>query len=430
MYNSTYILIINRVICIIYIAIYLIYNLEYNYAFDFILIFSYVLRLIFTKKSDSQTFVSYITIIYLFLGPSILMIMEKYGDPLLFLALTVLWFDFINHFSRTKMPHRRIYYPAISRDFGIWLALLFLASIGTPLFGKDQNSIISLFSFTVPFSISLLYFERIVYSSSLMKIYIMIAIYFIIVMIYVLYYWSGFGRLVIGTYVLMPVLIADRYRDLGLRPWHAAALAPLLLAAAHLSRYGSWGETKDLADGSSAHHLKLTIDLFRSPVYEYFGGFSRFFDQYLLLFLNWFPREAWLDKPVGLGYAAVDEWIGRQGYGRGFSVSLGMFGEQLYLLGPYFLISWFGILLTLIILRRMIVKLSFTYAAPAIVFDINLISYVWGGSATFGSRVWFFVVPLLIVLSIWRFTGRERAAPVRFLRLQQPERLGHDHRNA
>ncbi len=47
--------------------------------------------------------------------------------------------------------------------------------------------------------------------------------------------------------------------------------------------------------------------------------------------MNWFPRDLWQEKPVGIGYYFVDEWIGRTGYGEGYNISLGFIGEIILL---------------------------------------------------------------------------------------------------
>ena len=177
-------------------------------------------------------------------------------------------------------------------------------------------------------------------------LFFLLFVYFVVLAIYIYIYWNGFGRLVIGAFALMPILIADHYRDFGLRIWHAIVVAPPLLALSHLSRYGGWGGWGDLAGGSSAHHLILTLQLVDSDIHILYGGIERFFEQYSLLFLNWFPREVWPNKPLGLAMVSVDEWIGRSGYGDGFSVSLGMFGEQIYLFGSTFFL-FFSFLLSL-----------------------------------------------------------------------------------
>jgi hypothetical protein len=399
--------VINNAICIAYVLIYAIIDVKFSLFFEFLVIGSTILRITLSKRVGSLSFIFYIAILYLYIPVSVNMIVDSRIDPLLMFALAVIGFDFVVYFSRANISILHRSTSDLPRDFVIWACLLAMALIGNLIFSKGGGSFLGLFAFTVPFAISLLLFERLVASCGRTKLCLMLFAYLITIGIYIVYFWGGFGRLVIGAYVLMPVLIADRYRDFGLRTWQAAGLAPLLLAVAYYSRNKTWIETNELGAGGAGHHLRLTMDLFYNPVYEYFGSFYKFADQYILLFLNWFPREYWENKPVGIGSYAVDEWIGRQGFGRVYNVSLGMFGEQLYTVGPYFLVAWIFLLITIIMLRRFIETLAAGYATPVVVFDVNMINYVWGGAASFGSRAWFFIVPLLMVTSVWRLTERK-----------------------
>ena len=63
------------------------------------------------------------------------------------------------------------------------------------------------------------------------------------------------------------------------------------------------------------------------------------------------------------------------------------------------------LLVTIIIIRKLVVKFSIGSVVPAILFDLNLMSYFWGGMGIFGARIWFFLLPVLTLL-ILRFTIR------------------------
>lgn len=389
---------ISQVICCSYLMIFLVFDISYSLIWLLLVVGSAFLRLLFCGRVSSIRFSLYAALVYLYLGPTIGLFATESGDALPFLALFILSIDVLSHLSRTPFPSSDQRFENGSFDKLIWAFLILSASVGGVLL-EGADSFASLFAFTIPFAVSLVFFERITRKSSLPGIIFMLAMYFVLIVIYISLYWSGFGRLVIGAYALMPILIADYHRDFGLRMWHVIALAPPLLAVSHLSRYGGWGGWADLSGGSSSHHLILTLQLGDSDIHRFYGGFGRFVEQYSLLFLNWVPRDLWPSKPVGLGLISVDEWIGRSGYGEGFSVSLGMFGEQLYLLGSsFFFFSWLAIIATILMLRKYISKLSLNYVAPIVAFDVSLISYVWGGSGTFGSRVWFFVTPMILVI--------------------------------
>jgi len=408
---------VSRALCILYLVLYVLTDIKHSYVLTFVLIGTISLRIFASGRTSSLLFISYLCITYLYIPATLQMIATGYYDPLPYLVLAVLGLDFINYFS--EIPKFSFHRPALPTQiyFLIWSSCLALASTGTLLF-SGESAFMGLFSFIIPFAVSLVYFERLLPHATLAKLYLMIIAYLAVVGIYATFFWDGFGRILIGAYILMPVLIANQYRDFGLRPWQALVAAPPLLAAAHYIRNGGkWVSASELGRESVGHHLVLTMKLFEAPVYEYLGGVGKFLDQYLLFFLNWVPRDAWPGKPVGIGLYAVDEWIGRSGYGESYNVSLGMFGEQLYLTGPYFLFAWFFLLVTLVMSRRLIGKLSYDYVAPIVAFDVNVISYVWGGAASFGSRTWFFVVPMLATIVIWRFFDRRRCSDQKTRRL-------------
>jgi hypothetical protein len=386
---------------------YVLVDLSYSLIWFLLIIGSSVVRLIFSGRISSIKFSLYIALIYLYLGPTIGLFINGAEDALPFVALFILAIDVIAFFA-SRWPPRYIGEVKSSySDVFVWLCFIFCAGIGgVVLAGSDKFA--SLFAFIIPFSLSLVFFEKLARDSRVSYLLLMLVVYFLVIGIYIIFYWHGFGRLVIGAYVLMPVLIADHHRDFGLRIWHAIVLAPPFLMVSHLSRYGSWGGLQDLAGGSAAHHLVLTLQLVHSDIHVLNGGFGRFLEQFSLFFLNWVPRDLWPNKPIGLGLISVDEWFGRAGFPDGFTISLGMFGEQLYLSGPFFFVFyWMFFVLCIIITRVFIKRISFHHIAPVVAFDVNLISFVWGGGATFGSRSWFFIVPMLVTLFILEWSARK-----------------------
>ena len=78
-------------------------------------------------------------------------------------------------------------------------------------------------------------------------------------------------------------------------------------------------------------------------------------------------------------------------YPIGYSQSLGFVGEKIFLLNNYYL---FGLILDLVLfvlVRKFILKFSYGYFTPVMIFDLNLITYFWGGVGIFGSRFFFFI---------------------------------------
>ncbi|WP_417273517.1 hypothetical protein [Celeribacter halophilus] len=260
------------------------------------------------------------------------------------------------------------------------------------------GGVMATIGFVAPFAISLVYFERYLRADSVstFRALLVTGFYMVTIGIFVSFLWSGFGRIRIGSYILMPLLLLNFYRNIGIRTWQVVMAAPLLLFIAQASRYGSVANAERFFLGSAGVHIIFTDDLWGGTTHKYLGGFSAWLDQWLLLLGNWFPSDLWPNKPIGLGYSSVDDWIGRDGFGDAFSISIGFIGEQYYLLGERY---WMGLLAnfaTLLFLRKATTKLCRGYVIPLIIFDVNIMSYIWGGGAVMGSRLFFFLIPVIL----------------------------------
>lgn len=397
-------IIVSDALCIIYLLLNASADLGYNDFWIWTIVGAGLLRLALAPRVDSLVFCLSIALIFLYFLPSLMLTTEHFMNATPFLALTILIFDFISFVSPIVTPRLRIPTSGTSKlqrsDFTKWLLLIIASTILGLVLPPDKY--LEPFAHTVPFAVSLLYFERYIRSSSRIVVYCMLTAYALNIALYMLLYWSGYGRLIIGSMILMPLVIADRQIDIGVRLWQGALLAPTLLSLAYFSRYGNWATGSERYGGSAAHHLIITGEFFNSSAAQYYGGLRQFLEQWSLLILNWVPREFWADKPLGLGFTSVDEWFGRQGVSEGHSVSLGMYGEQLYLLGDNYLAGLAIVFASIVLLRCAIIGLSRNYFAPLAVFDVSLISYVWGGCGTFGSRAWFFILPMLVLIAIWK----------------------------
>ena len=126
-----------------------------------------------------------------------------------------------------------------------------------------------------------------------------------------------------------------------------------------------------------------------------------FLDQYLLMFFIHIPRNLVI-KPFPIGFWAVDVMFERNnsqtGVDKEFSISLGFIGENMLMLGEKFYIWINFCFVKIIILRRLVSYLSFNSIVPLLIFDLNLVSYFWGGMSIFGSRLWVLLIPSLIFL--------------------------------
>lgn len=371
-----------------------------------------VLRIVFRGYSNSLTIVFSATTVLLYAIPGSAIVILKELDVL---PAVLLYIVFTDAMLSISLKDRGQFQEPLKRSI-VWSRIIILRIIFYLLlvwcavagFFLELDGFLSLIVFVAPYSVSLVFFERLLaHKASLLFIFCGLAAYIALIAVYVAFHWSGFGRLIVGAFALAPFLVANCHRDFGLRTSALVLVAPIALYFAQLSRYGSLNKADDFFIGSAGHHLLVTNDVFIGGFNRNFGGWDVFVSQYALLFFNWAPRSWWPEKPLGAGLWSVDVVYGREGYGEGYSQSLGFLGELYLYLGSDFWIGALIVFVTLLLFRRAVARFSYGFAAPLVVFDVNLISYFWGGMATFGSRFWFMVLPAIAVC--WIFNrGRER----------------------
>ena len=226
--------------------------------------------------------------------------------------------------------------------------------------------------------------------------------------------WSGGGRIVQLSFALAPILLTVQYGSFRLNALMIAAAAAALSFAGRLLRFGWSDGIAGLSEDSGASPITITSYLWHTSDSVLARG--SIVDQWVLLFLNWYPRNLWPSKPTGIGSSFVNLVVGRQGVSAEHNLAIGFFGEHLFLLPQ----SWFisvGLLVgVLILLRRALARFLAPYRTPVIIFDVWLITLFWGGMASFAARAWLALIPLIPYLIIVRVVvdRRRNAAGMNF----------------
>lgn len=235
-----------------------------------------------------------------------------------------------------------------------------------------------------------------------MKIYnqLLYTFLLLIILFYILFkFWNFSGRLNILILTFPYFLLLVSYGKIKFNLFLYIIILPILVLVSQLPRLSSDNKLPSFFyDGSISHHLYLTEYIKNLDIYY----FSHFYDQVILLFLSWFPRSLWQEKPIGIGYSSVDEIFSRFGYDDGYSQSIGYLGEIFYYFGSYYLIGISVVLFIFVILKLITIFFSYGYRTPIIIFNTNLIIYFWGGMASFSSRLWFMLIPLLFTIFFLR----------------------------
>lgn len=254
------------------------------------------------------------------------------------------------------------------------------------------------------YAVAIINYERLCRSSNASQsiVFLYGSIFYLCLVYNYIFIWSGFGRLEFLTYLLLPLLIAIHYRRILIKDRSFILLVFIGIVIGQIIRSADQFNLSAFATGSISHHL-LLMDMLEKDESLREGDIFELFEQFFLYFLNWFPRDVWLEKPLGVGYWFVDLYLGRQGFSEAHSVSLGFWGEHIFLNPRAWLFSGLIAVIITIFSSWFIFLLNRRYLAVVLMFYVNFLTLFWGGMASFGSRVWWLVIPACFYLLVRKF---------------------------
>lgn len=236
-------------------------------------------------------------------------------------------------------------------------------------------------------------------------------------LLFVLVIFQGFGRLlVIALTGAVAVAISTRMRTRVIKAlaiFGVPAVATILTNLRH-QRVGTSAGARsdsDVAGVSTFGRLIAGADRFDPAM-----G-----DTYFAAVVAWIPREVWPGKPIGFG-SELTLLLERNYAESGHSMVATAFGEWFYNFG------WYGLPLFVVTAgpairwldRRRSELVSSSLATPRslLMFALllaaisTLADFVWGGTFTYGARMWpRVIVILLFLVPFWNLTfGRARSA--------------------
>lgn len=357
-----------------------------------LLIIAQLLRLIvrgFRKSLDIFTSVSFL-LLYAIFAPNLQIFSNI--DSTLTISIFILFSDAVAAFDKApKLPSTISKGGRIKLYIGLFLsaAAIALTTYAIPL---------PPLSLMIPVGLGLYFQESLLRTGqSTWSAWLVLLLFEAGIALYLILHWGGFGRLAVTSYLLMPFALLAFYKRTFVKFWHLVIASPVLAVLAFVVRGGSRENLLSEQAAGVTDHLIYTHNL-RNGTLSSDAGLLAYFEQYVLLFLNWFPRAIWPDKPVGSGYYSVDHFGERFLVGEEHNISLGFVGEQIFLLGDNYLLGLLFTLTTLIVLRRLLAMNSRKNGVCALIaFDATLLTYFWGGMASFGSRAWFVIAPILII---------------------------------
>lgn len=250
--------------------------------------------------------------------------------------------------------------------------------------------------------LALVHFERVQWAGpGVVLRWACVAIFAAVIGVYSALLWDGFGRIVIISFLLLPVLVSMRYRLFTLHPLILGGLGGLLVFVGRVLRFGISEGIAGISEDSGATHLILSSELLANHADNNSG--TTLFEQFQLFFLGWVPRELWPSKPLNINSLFVDSYIGRAGLSEEHSTALGFFGEQIYLAGDLWLLTALFAAVMVIAVRALIAQVARPYYAAVVVYDVWVVTLFWGGMASFAARAWFALIPLVLYVIFLRY---------------------------
>lgn len=230
--------------------------------------------------------------------------------------------------------------------------------------------------------------------------------YFLIIFfIFVVGFWSGFGRLVVAGWILTALIYFCYYSGIKLNRYFAAIAIPFavpLLKSRDVFNLHFAGWKTALFDSAFQPYGFASQFIDKQNIWNLSMDLAGLFDQILFTMFVYIPRSIWESKPVGFGFYFTIQHHDESLVDRGHSVAATFIGEHLYFLGFWGVISAF--LMTYIAAKILVAIYNIRYTAglPLIIASSNIFSLIWGGFASFSARFTISLLVLLVVIYVFR----------------------------
>jgi hypothetical protein len=248
-------------------------------------------------------------------------------------------------------------------------------------------------------SLSILYLLRNLKTGGWHDVKKLLVPYFIFYFFYSNFYWSGFGRLILAGFVLVPLLsfvVVGGYRVKNYYIYFGAILVSILMTAL---RFKDGVSLDNIKNDSAIGPFFLAQSIYESR-YIFDFDFFGFLNQFSLVFLAFIPRFLWQDKPIGFGRLYVNQQMDTSIYSDEHSIAGLYNGEIIYFTGEYwFLFSLFAIFF-MSSTFKVLNKLNKNHDNYSFIAALFVPTFLWGGFASFGARFSTVFIFILFWMSI------------------------------
>lgn len=228
-----------------------------------------------------------------------------------------------------------------------------------------------------------------------------LSVFLIVFLAYVFIAWSGFGRTVVfswlilaGLYFLYSINFYVNKYAFSLIP----GVASVFLGSRDLLKLDFSGFESALYDSAFGPYRLASgfIDHFNERGHD-FGGFL---DQLVFSLFVFIPRDLWEDKPLGFGFEYTVRHLASHLIESGHSVASTLIGDHIYYLGYLGIFSGIIVLITLAFIANFLYRIKGLNGNGVIIFSASMMVLVWGGMTSFSARI---ALPSIIFLIFFVF---------------------------
>lgn len=242
---------------------------------------------------------------------------------------------------------------------------------------------------------------------------IFIFIFIVFFLVYAKFAWSGFGRTVVISWLLLALLqfaYSINYKVnkyvFGLAPGVGATL----LSNRNIFKFEFSGFENALNDSAYGPYRTAStfIDYFNQRGFDLSG----FWDQILFAFFVYIPRAIWPSKPYGFGFEYTVRHLDAYLADAGHSIASTLIGDHIYYLGYFGIISSLLIFLIIALITNALYKVKGLNGNGVLLFSASMLVLVWGGMTSFSARV---ALPSIVFVLLFTFFRRFLTRKVRFV---------------
>lgn len=217
--------------------------------------------------------------------------------------------------------------------------------------------------------------------------------------IFLIFSWSGYARTVVFGNLIVATLYFIYANNLPINKLlfsTAPTLASILLTTRREFNLKNIDFQQVLNDSAfGPYRLAATfIENYKNKGMDIFG----FLDQVIFSLASFIPRSVWSSKPYGFGFEYTVQNMDQYLIDSGHSIASTLFGDHIYYLGWWGLITGFLMAFSVAKLIDIFYKFKKLHGYAIIIISCNMMVFVWGGLTSFSTRI---IFPLIGIFPLW-----------------------------